>query len=89
MAMGPKLNAVKGKIDRRAELVKFSENGLPSRAGVKYRDAVVACLKWNADGEKVPGVISEEEKTRRRAAQIDEFRIKVVATLRECQCGNA
>ncbi|KAL8334493.1 hypothetical protein RB598_008985 [Gaeumannomyces tritici] len=59
-------------------LMRTAAEALPSRVGTRYKQAVCACLIWEADTE------GEDGEARQR--QIEEFADRVVGVLGECHC---
>lgn len=67
-------------------LYETAEMSLPSRAGTKYKQAVLACLDWEEDENEAEDGLGADELRAQRQRQIEKFANTVVAALRDCHC---
>lgn len=67
-------------------LYETAKMSLPSRAGTKYKQAVLACLDWEEDENEAEDGLGADELRAQRQRQIEKFANTVVAALRDCHC---
>lgn len=67
-------------------LLETARVSLPSRVGMRYKQAVCACLTWEADEAEDDPNVEPDATHEQRQRQIEEFANMVVTALRDCHC---